>query len=155
MNCNDCQELLPGLDRAELSAALHAELGAHLRACEACARAHAALRELASLLDNEAIPSPALRAQVLARLQHEAGTRKVLTAVPAPRWSSWFAALWPSRPLGAFSYSLALVLCGVFSGQLLPPGSLGVGTNPDTAAIPAERLVQLCAVPDQNVNDIL
>jgi hypothetical protein len=63
-----------------------------------------------------------------------------------------FASLWPSRPLGAFSYSFVLVLCGMFSGQLLPAGTL-VGAN--VADIPAERLIQLCRIPDSPPRDIL
>lgn len=146
MNCEHCQELLPGLERAELPAEQHDAVTTHLRTCAACARMAVSLREMNALLDVEAVPSPGLRRQVLARLEQEAPRARAGTL------SSLFASLWPSRPLGAFSYSFALVLCGMFSGQLLPAGTL-VGAN--LAEIPAERLVQLCPIPDTPPRAIL
>src|SRR5688572_21007899 len=110
MNCEHCQELLHARARAELSPALQAQVAAHVQTCADCARAGATLQQLDALLDTEVEPSPGLRRQVLARLEQE-------DARPAASFASLFAALWPSRPLGAFSYSLALVLCGVFGGQ--------------------------------------
>jgi anti-sigma factor RsiW len=147
MNCEHCRELLPGHERAELSPELsadqHAAVSAHLQTCATCAKAALALRELNALLDTEVQPSPGLRTQVLARLQQEtAGSR---TGAPSGL-STLFMAWWPSRPIGAFGYSLALVLCGMLSGQLLPLGA---------ADIPPERLYQLCPVPDAPSRDVL
>jgi anti-sigma factor RsiW len=151
MNCEHCRELLPGHERAELSPELARELSpdqqaavsAHLQTCATCAKAALALRELNVLLDTDVQPSPGLRTQVLARLQQEAAGNRTgaLSSL-----STLFMALWPSRPIGAFSYSLALVLCGMLSGQLLPLGA---------ADIPPERLYQLCPVPDAPPRDIL
>ncbi len=144
MNCEHCQELLPGYEQAELSPDMQAAVTVHLQTCAACTQAAVALRELNALLDVETVASPGLRRQVLARLEQEAGQRKGLSL------ATLFTSLWPSKPLGAFSYSLALVLCGMFSGQLLP-----LAANADLADIPAERLVQLCPVPDGPRRDIL
>ena len=149
MNCEHCQELLPARERGELDAGSASAVSAHLRECAACGDAEAALRALHSLLDTEVRPSPGLRAQVLARLEQE-GAQQRRQAAPAGFLAAGFAKLWPSRPLGAFSYSLALLLCGVFGGQLLPGGA---GDN--VADIPAERLYQLCAVPAPPTRDIL
>ena len=137
MNCEQCQELLSAHERAELSPQIQTEVVAHLQICATCGQAHAALQQLHALLDAEIAPSPTLRQRVLTRLAAEATPPHTPTAV----FGALFARLWPSRPLGAFSYSLALVLCGVFGGQLLP------GAGSDLADLPAERLYQLCAVP--------
>ncbi|MDY6982371.1 MAG: hypothetical protein SV422_04735 [Pseudomonadota bacterium] len=141
MNCDHCQDLLHARERGELSPDMspdvHTALAAHVHECADCARADASLRELNALLDAEVVPSPGLRRQVLARLEQEAALRS--TAVTA--FGLWFARLWPSRPLGAFSYSLALVLCGMFGGQLLP----AFGTDANVAQ---EGLYHLCPVPD-------
>jgi anti-sigma factor RsiW len=143
MNCEHCQELLPVRERGELPSELQDEVAAHLLACADCARVSTELRALNALLDVEMTPAPDLRRRTLARLA-QAGTRQAVPPVAA-----LFAKVWPSRPLGAFSYSLALVLFGMFSGQLLP----GVGAN--LADIPAERLYQLCAVPEPPPRAIL
>ncbi|MGV3592026.1 MAG: anti-sigma factor family protein [Gammaproteobacteria bacterium] len=137
MNCDHCQELLHARERGELPGEMHAALATHLRGCADCTRADLALRELNELLDAEVVASPGLRRQVLARLEQDVALR----GIPATAFGAWFTRLWPSRPLGAFSYSLALVLCGMFGGQLLP-GAFGN----DPAARPA--LYQLCPVPD-------
>jgi hypothetical protein len=134
MNCEHCQELLHEVHggdaetSAETSAELRASVAAHLKTCADCAAVSASLRELGTLLDAELTPSSGLRRQVLARLEQE---------VPARSFATLFMQLWASRPVGAFSYSLALVLVGMFSGQLLPT---------QTAAVPAEY--QLCPVPE-------
>jgi anti-sigma factor RsiW len=132
MNCEHCQELLHARDTAGAASALSPEaaagVAAHLQTCADCSAVSASLRALGTLLDAELTPSSGLRRQVLARLEQEAPTRS---------FAALFAQLWAARPIGAFSYSLALVLVGMFSGQLLPA---------DTAAVPAEY--QLCPVPD-------
>lgn len=79
------------------------------------------------------VPSPGLRRQVLARLDQESTLGRPFAATLA----GLFARLWPSRPVGAFSYSLVLVLAGMFSGQLLPLGVDSTADNP----------YQLCPVP--------
>jgi hypothetical protein len=135
MNCEHCQELLHelhGRDTAEAapehSAEQRAGVAAHLRTCVDCSAVSASLHALGTLLDAELAPSSGLRRQVLARLEQE---------VPARSFTALFTQLWAARPVGAFSYSLALVLVGMFSGHLLPT---------DTAAVPAEY--QLCPVPE-------
>jgi hypothetical protein len=148
MNCEHCQESFLARERGELEPEVLRAVAAHVRGCATCARAEATLHEFNTLLDAEVAPSPGLRGQVLAHLEQEAAQRKA--PVASGFTSVWFASVWPSRPLGAFSYSLALVLCGVFGGQLLP---LGTGAN--VADIPAERLYQLCAVPAPPARDIL
>jgi hypothetical protein len=132
MNCEHCQELLHQLHGREATDS--PELQAHVEGCADCAAVAASLRTLGSLLDAELTPSPGLRRQVLARAEQE-----------TPRsFAALFAQLWSSRPVGAFSYSLALVLVGMFSGHLLPTG---------TGAVPAEY--QLCPVPDGRPRDTL
>jgi anti-sigma factor RsiW len=146
MNCELCRELLPGLERAELETGTAAQVRAHVGGCADCARALDELRELNRLLDRTTTPSPLLRKRVMATLQREANAPRGMPA--------WFAALWPTRPAGAFAYSAALVLCGVLGGQALPPGALGVNTL-DRADVSPERLIQLCAVPNAPPNDFL
>ena len=138
MNCEHCQELLHALhapDPAEASPEARTAVAAHLETCATCAGLDASLRALGPLLDTELAPSPGLRRQVLARLEQE---------VPARSFAALFAQLWAARPVGAFSYSLALVLVGMFSGQLLPMNS---------AAAPAEY--QLCPVPEGPLRNTL
>lgn len=135
MNCDHCQELLHARERDELPSELLTTLATHLQDCADCANADRSLRELQALLDTGVAPSPGLRRRVLARLELEAAQRHA----PASAFGLWFTKLWPSRPLGAFGYSLVLVLCGMFGGQLLPFG-------PGASA--QERIYQLCPVPD-------
>lgn len=141
MNCEHCQELLHQLHGrdADASPALFSEqqanIATHLKSCANCAAVSASLRTLGTLLDAELTPAPGLRRQVLARLEQE---------VPARSFAALFTQLWSSRPIGAFSYSLALVLVGMFSGHLLPM---------NTAAVEAEY--QLCPVPDRPPSDTL
>src|SRR5690242_263240 len=133
MNCEHCQELLHQLHGRDADES--PELQAHLQGCADCTAVSASLRTLGSLLDAELTPSSGLRRQVLARIEQEA---------PARSFAALFTQLWSSRPIGAFSYSLALVLVGMLSGHLLPS---------DTAATPAEY--QLCPVPDGPPRDTL
>lgn len=148
MNCEHCQELLPARERGELPPGLEQQAAAHLRTCADCARAEAALCELTTLLDFDVVPSPGLRRQVLARLEREAATQRRPVAGFATWCAAGFARFWPSRPLGAFTYSLALVLCGMFGGQLLP-GATGIG------AMTTDSQYQLCPVPERPRADIL
>ncbi len=133
MNCEHCQELLHQLHGRDADES--PELQLHLKGCADCAAVSASLRTLGTLLDAELTPSSGLRRQVLARLEQE---------VPARSFTALFTQLWSSRPIGAFSYSLALVLVGMFSGHLLP-----------TNTTAAEVEYQLCPLPDRPPSDPL
>jgi anti-sigma factor RsiW len=155
MNCEHCKAALVEYCRNELPADTQAQVTGHLATCTGCSTELAALRQLGALLDTEEQPSPRLRANFLARLE-EASRTGVPVQTATRGLATLFRELWPSRPLGAFSYSLALVVCGMVSGQLLPPGSLGLGTTAQFSnRIPAEQLIQLCAVPAPQANDFL
>lgn len=146
MLCDHAALLRVDYQRNSLSATDHAELSAHLQQCEHCQREFAAMQQMNALLDREQQPSPQARTRFLAQLQQE-------TAAVRPGPLAWLQQWWSSRPLGAFSYSAALLVAGVLSGQLLPPHSLGIG--PQMAEVNAERLVQLCAVPPPPFDPVL
>jgi hypothetical protein len=152
MNCTHCQSLLTDHDRNTLPAATRAEVDLHLQHCAVCAEALAALREVNRLLDVELQPSPQLRQTFLAGLRQYGGAPSAPGHSTGSAIARLFQAWWPSRPLGAFSYSAALLLCGVLSGQLLPQALPGSGAADIAADIPRERLIQLCAVPPQATN---
>lgn len=137
MNCEHCQELLHQLQGRDADES--PELQLHLKGCADCAAVSATLRTLGTLLDSlvntELTPSSGLRRQVLARLEQEA---------PSRSFAALFTQLWSSRPIGAFSYSLALVLVGMFSGHLLPANTTA-----------AEVEYALCPLPDRPPSDPL
>lgn len=138
MNCENCRALLPEHLRSALAADLAAEVLSHLHNCPNCRAEHAALQHINALLDIETQPSAQLRQNFMARLQ----------LLPPPRRvAELFRTWWPSRPIGAFSYSAALLLCGVIGGQWLPlvgPTSMAAAFGDNLGG---DRLVQLCAVP--------
>lgn len=142
MNCEHCQELLPLRARGELPPDTEGAVAAHLRGCAACAQAASALGELQALLDVEVRPSSGLRRKVLASLEREAAQ-----LAPAASFTTLLAKLWQQRPLGSFGYSLALVLGGMFGGQLLPFASVA---DSGSAA-----QYQLCPVPEAPGGNIL
>ena len=80
------------------------------------------------------------------------------------RVPSLLHALWPARPAWAFAYSLLLLSCGLISGQLLPPDSLGIGPDSsvagrngaiENASLSPEQLVQMCSVQNPQLLDVL
>lgn len=145
MFCENAGPLLVEYQRNALAATEQAALAAHLQQCAQCSRELAALQQLGSLLDREQQPSPQARARFMVQLRQE--TQRADNVRPA--LLVWLQQWWAARPLGAFSYSAALVVAGVLSGQMLPPHSLGIGPQqPMVESSPTpDRLIQLCAVP--------
>ncbi|HWK54600.1 MAG TPA: hypothetical protein VNR18_09530 [Hyphomicrobiales bacterium] len=165
MNCTQCREILSsGHPEERASPDTCSTLQAHLAQCPACTHEAAQLEQLFALLDYQEQPSPALAAGFAVRLG-QAGTASpgtAYTAVPleqttAPRpgpapiksaapFSGLFRMLWPTRPLGAFSYSTALLCVGLLGGQLLPPGALGVHTPNANQEPAATNGILICPV---------
>lgn len=73
-------------------------------------------------------------AQTTTTLHEQSASAKSAPVRTMPTFSlgGLFRVLWPTRPLGAFSYSTALLFMGLLGGQLLPPGALGV-SGPEAA----------------------
>lgn len=103
------------------------------------------LQELEQLLAREQEPSPLARARFLAALQQEAQHQMQTNGNPV---IGFFRSLWPARPVWGFGYSAALLVLGLFAGQLLPPHSFGMGPQVTASAA---RAVELCLVPPPQV----
>src|SRR5688572_22749469 len=125
MNCKQCSELLVDYLREELPADSKATIATHLHGCKNCSAALAKLQELATMLDHTEQPSARLQENFHARLAAEIARPTRVLEQKQPARSGLFQALWPSRPFAAVCYSFALLACGLVSGQLLPPATLG------------------------------
>jgi hypothetical protein len=114
------------------------------------------LRELQELLDREQQPSASARVRFLAKLQQQIDEQQTIVASPPPnRLITLFQSWWPAQPIGAFSYSAALLVVGLFTGQLLPPRSFGIGMDEKQLArqeLNGARSIQLCSVPPPETN---
>ena len=164
MNCADCKALLLERCRDELAAGARHEVDDHLQQCDACAEIFAQWQQMHALLDRVEMPSQ----DVVARFEHRLATevqhmRKTGSDAPK-RVPGLLHALWPARPAWAFAYSLLLLSCGLVSGQLLPPDSLGIGPDSsiasrnnagENATISPEQLVQMCSVQNPQLLDVL
>jgi anti-sigma factor RsiW len=152
MNCKQCSELLIDYLRDELPANSKATISAHLHGCINCSTELAKLQELATLLDHTEQPSARLQENFQARLAAEIATPARVPAQKAPGRFGLFQAIWPSRPFAAVCYSFALLACGLVSGQLLPPATLGFAAMDGSAA--GDQL-QICLVPRPINNEFL
>jgi anti-sigma factor RsiW len=161
MNCEHYQTLFSDYERNALGAQAAQDLSAHLQTCEHCAAMLASVQQLRQLLDIQHTPSPGAEARFRARLQREGllvPPQKASAAITSGSRSfaavmqQWWHKYWPSQPLGAFSYSVALLVMGLAGGQYLPARSFGFGADPGQLAeqnLSRERLIQLCNVPPQ------
>jgi anti-sigma factor RsiW len=146
MLCENAGLLLVDYQHNRLAPTEHAALSLHLQQCEHCRAELVTLQQLNLLLDREEQPSPLARARFTAQLQQAASRSN---SASRPGFALWLQSWWSARPFGAFSYSAALLVAGILSGQSLPPHSLGIGPQPPLAErnLSSERLIQLCAVP--------
>lgn len=129
MNCQRVQDNFIDYQDGSLPAEESAQLRTHLASCPTCQREWAALQEMTRKLDAlpEAEPSPRLRENFYAMLEN--AQREV--DAPSPfalarsRIDRFFAALLPEQPAMQFAFALALLICGLLSGQhyLAKPGA--------------------------------
>src|SRR5690606_9714519 len=114
-NCTQCREILGMGRRESASPDERSALQAHLAQCPACAREAARLEQLFTLLDHQEQPPPTLATGFAARttttLHEQSASAKSAPVRTMPTFSlgGLFRALWPTRPLGAFSYSTAVL----------------------------------------------
>ena len=151
MNCNQCSELLVDYSRDELPAADKAAVAKHLPGCSSCSAELTSLQQMFQLLDGSEQPSAKLQQNFEQRLAAEIARQAPLAQPNIEPRSGLFASLWPSRPFGALCYSFVLVACGVVSGQLLPPATLGFGS--EYVVQGNTRQPQSCSVP--SINEVL
>ena len=122
MNCQRIQESFIDYQDGTLPAAESAELRAHLASCPVCQREWSGLQEITGKLDSLSQtpePSPRLREQFYAMLethQREADTVSPF-ALARNRLDRFFAAFLPAQPALQFTFSLALLIGGLFAGQ--------------------------------------
>lgn len=140
IHCEDCRQLLPLHERGELAPEQLAAVEAHLAHCVACGNELEHLRQLFGLLDEAELPDPRVQDRVMASAADM--LRK------PPRLLPWWRAFWFRQPLWATCYSLVLLGGGVLTGQLLPPGSLGLTTSGSDSMLSEERLLQICPIRD-------
>lgn len=152
MNCKQCSEHLVDYSRDELPPDVRWTIAGHLSTCDLCRMELARLQQLDTLLDRTEQPSHELQSKFAARLAAEIKRPRDIPA-PRPR-TGLFEAIWPSRPLAAMCYSFALLACGLVSGQLLPPATLGFTS--DFADQDGQRNIpQICSVPVPPNNEVL
>lgn len=141
-------------------AAQHDEVATHLQHCAACSNTYAKLLELHAMLDVPELPSPEFASRFQQNLARELQNRRV-TGHKEKQSVRLFHALWPARPAWAFAYSVLLLSCGLVSGQLLPPETLGFRESGGTAlasegvAISPEQLVRMCSVQNPQNSEVL
>jgi anti-sigma factor RsiW len=152
MNCRQCSELLVDYIRDELPASSKATIGMHLRGCDNCSAELAKLQELGALLDRAEQPSPMLQENFQARLAAEIASPVRMPEQKLQPRSGLFHSLWPSRPFAAVCYSFALLACGLVSGQLLPPATLGFAAIDGSTS---GTQLQMCLVPGPINNEFL
>ena len=155
MNCTQCSELLVNYSRNALPAHSRAEVSSHLPGCSSCSAEFARLQELEFLLDTTEQPSARLQENFQARLTAEMVRT---TCAPQPKlrsWSGLFQTLWPSRPFAATCYSVALLACGLISGQLLPPSTLGFAGDYTAQRTGTGNAAQICSIPGSANNEVL
>jgi anti-sigma factor RsiW len=152
MNCKQCSELLIDYCRGELPASTKTAIASHLLICDNCSAALAKLQELTALLDITEAPSARLQENFQARLAAEIARPGRIPEQRIPRRSGLFQTLWPSRPFAAVCYSFALLACGLVSGQLLPPATLGFAAMDGNAQ---GNQLQICLVPGPVNNEFL
>ena len=154
MNCKQCSEVLVDYSRDELPPDSKAAIASHLSGCSSCSAELAGLLEMAALLDVAEQPSANMQENFQARLAAEmARTRSV--AQNQPLRSGLFQTLWPSRPFAAMCYSFALLACGLVSGQLLPPSTLGLNNDYVLQGNTQGNNRQICSVSDPANNEVL
>jgi anti-sigma factor RsiW len=155
MNCKQCSELLLDYNRGELPADTRLTVAGHLSTCDLCAAEVARLQSLDALLDRTEQPSSGFRENFQARLAAEiAQTGRSLRHELPPR-TGLFQTLWPARPFAAVCYSVALLACGLVSGQLLPPATLGITNNFVDQENSQRDIPQICSVPFPANNEVL
>ena len=152
MNCKQCSELLVDYIRNDLPTNNSAAIASHLQDCSNCSMQLARLQDLEALLDSAEQPSARLEKNFQARLAAEIAKPRRMPEQKIPPRSGLFQALWPSRPLAAVCYSFALLACGLVSGQLLPPATLGFAALQENAQ---GNQLQICSVPRPVNNDFL
>jgi anti-sigma factor RsiW len=153
MNCKQCSELLVDYSRDDLPADVRWTVAGHLSTCNICTAELAQLQALDALLDQAEQPSSQLRENFHARLADEIAQAGRPYGQQPPR-AGLFQTLWPARPFAALCYSFALLACGLVSGQLLPPATLGFANN-FVDQENARNLPQICSVPIPANNEVL
>jgi hypothetical protein len=155
MNCKQCSELLVDYSRDELPADVRWTVAGHLSTCNFCTAELAGLHEVQMLLDRTEQPSSRLRDNFQARLAGEiaqSGSHHNQQLAPH---AGLFQTLWPARPFAALCYSFALLACGLVSGQLLPPSTLGFANDFADQENTQRNIPQLCSVPVPANNELL
>jgi anti-sigma factor RsiW len=151
MNCKQCSDLLIDYCRDELPATGKAVIVNHLLDCKSCTAELAGLQEMATLLDATEQAPVNMQKLFQALLNAELARPTYIAAQKSQTRSGWFQSLWPSRPFGAICYSFALLACGLVSGQLLPPSTLGLASGSSASG----TQLQMCSVPVPAINAVL
>lgn len=153
INCEKCDEWQVAYFLNELSQAEQAQIKAHIQQCDSCRDKFEEMVVIFNALDEqvEQQPSPQLK-QNFQTMLAAAIELKQSRVDKASKRLGWFLAFWPSRPVWACSYSLALLFSGMLLGHVLPQSSLGLSPSEmsanqlDYSNIPEDRLIQICAV---------
>ena len=155
MNCKQCSELLIDYSCGELPTDLGATITSHLDTCSSCTAELGRLQELYMLLERSELPSHQLRDNFHARLAGDIAWSSRAHSRPPSTRAGLFERVWPARPFAALCYSFALLACGLVSGQLLPPATLGFSNDLAGQGDGGRNIPQICSVPVPVNNEIL
>ncbi|AWI08526.1 zf-HC2 domain-containing protein [Ereboglobus luteus] len=156
MNCQRIQDecLIEALHDGSLPSATADAVRAHLAACPACRAQLAELETITAQLDRlpaPAAPSQRMRASFDAMLAAEKALQKnnrLNNPRRVSRLDTFFARLFPRRPVYQFGASLALLALGLFVGaRFLTPASTP-GAGPETPA-PNSTAMELAELREQ------
>ena len=139
MICERIREQIPDFLAGRLDPAAREKVIDHLDTCSGC-RAEAAelgvvWRGLESMPELE--PSQAMRARFLETLHayqegYQEAQRKAAYTVPQ---KSWWAGLWPARPVWQAAFSAALLIAGIVGGRYIAGSHQVEAPNPELAQL--------------------
>ncbi len=128
MKCDDVSKRIPDYLTGETDGAAKAEIEGHLQACDSCRKE---TQDLSALWNNlsllpEEQPSEALRIRFHSMLDAyrqgmEQGRAK---ASVKDALNGWLERWWPRQPLTQFGFACALLLLGLFAGNLFQQGEV-------------------------------
>jgi len=163
MTCDRVREQIPECLAGRLDAAARQRLIDHVEGCAACRSQLAELgvvwRGLESMKEPE--PSQAMRARFLETLQayqegYQDAQRRAAVAAP----QSWWAGLWPARPVWQAAFTAFLLIAGGLAGRYALAPRQQDSSSPEMAQLRGQvenlrQLVTLSLLQEQSASSRL
>jgi anti-sigma factor RsiW len=167
LNCEQMEQLLPDYLQGALSPAQSAEVDQHCEGCASCAQDIVMWKQLATLpaekpsVDSRQRFEAMLHAYSATAAETAAHVRAVANATqqPAAVKPPWNFLEWLRSPLGAFAWSAALLLIGLYAGTHIGSRTTIQGSD-ELASLHAEvtsmrQLVALSMLQQQSASERL